>query len=55
MGFDGKVIPPPFLNGGGFKMVDGHTFCRMSAVDIQLCGCGFFFLFLIVNFQQKEC
>ena len=28
-------------------MVDGHTFCRMSAVDIQLCGCGFFFLFIV--------
>jgi len=34
LGVDSKMRPPPFLNGGGFKMAGGHTFCRMSAVDI---------------------
>ena len=44
MWFAGKMRPPLFfLDGGGFKL------------DIILCGGGFFFLFLVVNFKQNEC
>ena len=32
--FASENATSPVMNGGGFKIAGGHTFCRMSAVDI---------------------